>query len=172
MVLKKELSLNQPIFLTKIAFNSLLSNLLEIEEGINEIIDEFFYEPSKEAEGLKQLLNEYVKQLDGMMRNITTVETANNEFPYVVVGSKVMVEDVGSGVTYCYKLVSPLKNKIDSDEISFLSPMGKVLLLKKVNDSFIVEAPGGNYKYKVLAIKIFTGAKSSKLDFSHVKGER
>jgi transcription elongation factor GreA len=146
--------MNQPIFLTKTAFNLLLSNLLKVEEGTNEIIDGFFGKRSKETEELKQLLNEYVRLLDSVLPNITTVTTAANYFPYVVVGGEVIVEDAGSGETCCYKLVSPLKNNIGFHEISFLSPMGKALMLKKVNDRFIVEAPGGNYEYKVLSIRI------------------
>jgi transcription elongation factor GreA len=152
--------MDQPIFLTKAAFNSLLSNLLEIEEGINEIIDEFLRKPSKEAEELKRLLNGYVRRLDGMLPSITIDATAVNDFPNVIVGSEVIVEETASGETYCYKLVSPLKNSIGLHEISFLSPMGKALLLKNVNDSFIVEAPGGNYEYKVLSINITADSKS------------
>lgn len=164
--------MNQPIFLNKLAFNLLLSNLLEIEEGIEEIIADFFFEPSKEAEEIRRLIREYVRQLDGMIRNITILETAGDDFPCVVIDSEVKVEDVASGVIYCYKLVSPHKNKADSNEISFLSPMGKALLLKRVNDSFMVEAPGGNYEYKILAVRISTDAKSSKLNFSYVNGKR
>ena len=65
-----------------------------------------------------------------------------------------VVEEKGGGGTYSFKLVSPLRNKVDSNEISFLSPMGKAMLLKKVNQNFVVEAPGGNFEYKILDIKI------------------
>ncbi len=147
--------MNQPIYLNKPAFNLLLSNLLKIEEDANEIIADFFLEPSKEAEDIRRLLNEYISKLDSMIRNVTTIETAGDDFPYVVVGSEVTVEDFCSGMTYCYKLTSPHNNKIDYNDISFLSPMGKALLFKKVNEIFTVEAPGGIYKYKVLAIRIF-----------------
>ncbi|MGE5583059.1 MAG: GreA/GreB family elongation factor [Bacillota bacterium] len=162
--------MNQPIFLSKVAFNLLLSNLIEIEESIDEVIADFFLEPSKEARDVRELLNEYVKRIDGMLRNIVTVETAGNEFPCVVVGGEVMVEERNSGATYCYKIISPHKNTASYDEISFLSPMGRALLLKKVNDSFIVVAPGGNFEYKVLAVRIFTNAESSKWDLSYLEG--
>lgn len=164
--------MDQPIFINKLAFNLLLSNLLEIEEDIDGIIADFFFEPSKEAEDARRFLNEYVKRLDNMIRNITTVETAGDDFPYAIVGSEVTVKDLDSGLIYCYKLVSPCKNKIDSNDISFLSPMGKVLLLRKVHDIFTVEAPGGSYKYKVLAVRIFTGIKRSNSNFTYIEGER
>ncbi len=146
--------MNQSIFLTKEAFNALLANLVEIEEGISEIIDVFFREPSKEAEDLKRVLNDYVRWLDGTLNRVTIKANADNDFPNAVIGSEVVVADGSGSETYCYKLVSPLRNKIDSNEISFLSPMGKAMLLKKTNDEFVVEAPGGNFVYKILAVKI------------------
>jgi transcription elongation factor GreA len=154
MALRKESPMNQPICLTKAAFELLLSNLLEIEEGLDEIIDEFFSQSSKEAEVIKGLLNEYVRRLDKVIPGVIIDPDAANDFPYVVVGGEVIVEESDSGETYCYKLVSPHNNNIGFCEISFLSPMGKALLWKKTNDRFIVEAPGGNYEYKVLSIKI------------------
>lgn len=146
--------MNQPIILTQDAFNSLLANLVELEEGIGEIIDVFFREPSKDAEDLKKVLKDYMCWMDAMVKRVNVMATADNDFPYVVIGSEVIVEDSGGSGTYNYRLVSPLKNKVDSNEISFLSPMGRAMLLKRVNQSFVVEAPGGNFEYKILAVKI------------------
>lgn len=146
--------MNQPIALTQDAFDTLLANLVELEEGIGEIIDVFFREPSKEAENLKKVLKDYVRWMDAMVKRVNVVATADNDFPYVVIGSEVVVEENGGSGTYNYRLVSPLKNKVDFNEISFLSPMGKAMLLKSVNQTFVVEAPGGNFEYKILAVKI------------------
>lgn len=146
--------MNQPIFLTKTAFHSLLANLLEIEEGMETIFDEFFRKPSNETEELRQLLAKSVTKLDHSLPHIVTVSTGANEFPYVVVGSEATLEDVGNGERCCYKLISPLKKSADSQEISFLSPMGKALLLKTVNERFRVQAPGGEYEYQVVSIRI------------------
>lgn len=153
--------MNQPIFLTKDAFDSLLANLVELEEGISEIIDVFFREPSKEAEDLKRVLNDYVRWLDRTVKRVKIVTAAANDFPNAVIGSEVIVEDVGGSGTYSYKLVSPLRNKTEVNEISFLSPMGKAMLLKKVNDKFVVEAPGGNFDYKILAVRITPDSSDS-----------
>lgn len=146
--------MDQSIILTKDAFDSLLANLVELEEGIDEITDVFFREPSKETENLKRVLNEYIQWLDMTIKRVKIDGNADNDFPYAVVGSKVIVEDICSKEGYCYQLVSPLKNKVDSNEISFLSPMGKAMLLKKVNEIFVVEAPGGDYNYKIIEVKI------------------
>ncbi len=163
--------MNQPIFLTKSAFNYLLANLVELEEGISEIIDVFFREPSKEADELKRVLNDYVRWLDGTLKRVTIKATADNNFPNAVIGSEVVVAESGGSGTDCYKLVSPLRNKIGSNEISFLSPMGKAMLLKKVNDRFVVEAPGGTFDYQILAIKIIADSQEPGIDSINGKGK-
>jgi len=103
--------MNQPINLTQDAFNSLLANLVELEEGIDEIIDLFFRELSKETEELKRVLNEYIRWLDATVNRVIIDDHTDNDFPYAVVGSEVIVEDVGSKENYSYKLVSPLKKQ-------------------------------------------------------------
>ena len=148
--------MNQPICLTKNAFNSLLAHIVELEEGISEIIDLFFSEHSKESVEIKETLNNYLRWMDTTLKKISVTDDADDYFPFVVVGSEVTVEDSGNGDVFSYKLVSPLRNKINSNEISLLSPMGKAMLLRKVNDKFIVKAPGGDFEYKVLTVKITT----------------
>lgn len=162
--------MNQPIVLTNEAFNSLLANLVELEEGIGEIIDVFFREPSKEAEDLKKVLRDYVRWMDEMIKSVTIEATADNQFPYAIIGSEVIVEEKGGGGTYSFKLVSPLRNKVESNEISFLSPMGKAMLLKKINQNFVVEAPGGNFEYKIVDIKI--AEDSNCMDTASIIGDR
>jgi transcription elongation factor GreA len=161
----------QPVFLTKDAFDSLLAHLLEIEEGIFRIMDDFFPEPTKEADEVKRLLNDYIGQLSDTINNISTLETANNEFPYVVVGCEAVVEDTDNHKTYRYKIISPNKTKVDFNEISFLSPMGKALLMKKAGDHFVVEAPGGMFHYKVLSVKVTAGSKTARFSFQWMKGD-
>lgn len=161
----------QSVFLTQDAFDALLANLLEIEEGMFRIMEDFFPEPTKEADEVKRLLNDYVGKIGETITKVTVRETANNDFPYVIVGSEVVVEDIESHKTYQYKIISPNKTKISISEISFLSPMGKALLLKKAGDYFAVEAPGGVFSYKVLSVKIPAEQKTARLSFKWMKGD-
>ncbi len=148
----------QTVYLTKDAFTSVVSDLIEIEEGINQIND-FFPTQYKEADEIKQVLREYISQINDILRSIFVSETAGNDFPYVIIGSEVVIEDVTSLKTCRYKLVSPFQKKVKyGDEVSFLSPLGKALLLKQVDDNFFVKAPGGEFQYRVLSVKITTRA--------------
>ncbi|HEX3048001.1 MAG TPA: GreA/GreB family elongation factor [Bacillota bacterium] len=161
--------MNQSIFLTKYAFHSLVSNLLELEESISVILDEFCPGPSTEAEELKQILNDYLRRMDDTLRNISITETAKNEFPFVIVNSEVMIEETASLGVYRNKLISPLKDRVEVNEISFLSPMGKALLLKNVKDNIVVEMPGGDFHYKILSVRIIGDLKSSRFTSSLMK---
>lgn len=158
--------MNHPICLTKYAFHSIVSNLLEIEEGIQVILDEYFSEPSNEAEELKQTLHDYLRRMDDTLKNISIAETAKNDFPFVIINSEVMVEEIGSLGIYRYKLISPLKDRVNAQEISFLSPMGRALLLRKVHETTVVKSPGGDFHYKVLSVRIIGDSKS----FMHKSG--
>lgn len=160
-----------PVFLTQDAFDSLLANLLEIEEGKFQLINDFFPEPTREADEVKGLLNDYVQRLNDTITKISIIETANNAFPFVIVGSEAVVEELNSHKTYQYKIISPSKAKININEISFLSPMGKALLLKDVEDHFTVEAPGGLFRYKVLSVKVTANPKVSRFNFKWLKEE-
>lgn len=142
------------VFLTKNAFRMVIQNLLEIEEGINHL-DEYFQNQYQDINEVKQLLMEYISHCNNIIKNTTTVETANNDFPYVIIGSDVIIEDTQSLEKFNYRLISPfMKKQISTEEISFLSPVGKALLLKQIDDKCHVKAPGGNFTYKILSIKI------------------
>lgn len=167
---EREFVMEQPVFLTRDAFDSLLANLLEIEEGIPSILDGFCSGSSTEAREIKQILNDYLARLNDIIPSISTVETGDNLFPYVIVGCEVTVEDAESRKTHRYRLISPLESRIDIQQISFLSPLGKALLLKKIGERFTIETPGGNFTYKVLSIRLTAGSKPARFNFQWVKG--
>lgn len=157
--------MGQTITLSKQALDSLSACLSEIKERTDDILNGFLFRPVKEVDELKRILNDYVQRLEEMIPGITVSETAGDEFPYAIAGSEVVLEDTGCQETYCYRLISPLKEKIDLREISFLSPMGRALLFKKVNDRFTVKAPGGEFLYKVLSVKIVADPRGSLVDY-------
>ena len=146
----------QPVFLTDQAFKTLIANLVQFEEEFDQTMNDFFPGASKEAEDFKRFFNIYIDRLNNTIRSIHTIETANNDFPYVIIGSAVVVKDRKSFETYRYTIVPPLKNQVNQGDISYLSPMGKALLLKNVYDNIFVEAPGGKFEYNIVSVKIAT----------------
>lgn len=157
--------MRQPIVLSSKALDSLTAGLSEIKEGTDTILNGFLLRPLKEVDELKRVLEDYIQRLDGLILDIAVSETADDEFPYAIAGSEVVLEDTSCQATYCYRLISPLKEQIDLHEISFLSPMGRALLFKKVDDRFEVKAPGGEFVYKVLSLRIAADPECSSVDY-------
>ena len=76
--------------------------------------------------------------------------------PFVVIDSIVEVEDINSNEIERFKIVSPFftTNPLDGDFASYLSPIGKSLLLKKVGDHVLIETPMGNIEYEIKSIEL------------------
>lgn len=148
--------MEKEVVLSKDAFDMLVSGLLNMEEGKRMLFDDYFPNPSKEREEIAELTDKYLSQLEKTVSQTTVGELSSNEFPYVVVGCQVTIQAVDSSETYDYRIISPLSAKTDFRDVSYLSPMGKALLLKRVDDIVSVEAPGGVFNYRIVAIKLLT----------------
>ena len=52
-----------------------------------------------------------------------------------------------------FHVVDPLQGRVEENDVSYLSPVGRALLLKKVGDEIKVKTPGGTVHYKINAIE-------------------
>lgn len=140
------------IVLTKLAFEDLLKNLVDLEEGYKEIINEFYPNHSVERIYFIELLTEYIKELNGALKQVSFEEKSKNCFPFVIIGNKVEITDIDNGQTYKYHIVGPGERNIENDCISFLSPVGKSLLLREKGETISVGTPPGVYRYRIKSI--------------------
>ncbi|HHV35265.1 MAG TPA: GreA/GreB family elongation factor [Syntrophomonadaceae bacterium] len=138
---------------SKATFENLVKHLLDIEEGKNQLLNEYFPEPNEERRDFEKLFDDYVIKVDNLVRNASISEEEHDVFPFVTIGSRVEVEDAESNEPYKFRIVTPYESTIENGDISYLSPMGKSLLLKKAGEKTEVNAPGGTYCYKIKAIK-------------------
>jgi len=136
----------------KSAFENLVSHLVNLEDEKVQLIEDLFPETTREREQFAEFLDEYIAKVNFLIKNAVTSESENN-FPFVTIGSKVKIKDLESGETEELRLVNPIQTSIEDNSISYLSPVGKALILKKVNDIVEVTAPGGMFRYKIEAIE-------------------
>jgi Transcription elongation factor len=141
------------VTLSKATFENLLKHLVEIEEGKNEVIEQFFPGPSKERNEFEKLIKEYVKQINQLIEDVNPSQTADNKVPFVTIGCEVEVQDLINQEVFKYRIVSPFRSVKEGDA-SYLSPVGKSLLLKKVGDEIEINAPGGVFRYKIKSIQL------------------
>jgi transcription elongation factor GreA len=138
---------------SKATFENLVKHLLDIEEGKNQLLNEYFPEPTDERRDFEKLFDDYVMKVDNLVRNASISEEQHDMFPFVTIGSRVEVEDAESKESYEFRIVTPYESTVEKGDISYLSPVGKSLLLKKAGERTEVNAPGGTYCYKIKAIK-------------------
>ena len=135
-------------------FNNLRMHLAELEDVKYRLIDECFPEPSKERNEFEVFMAEYIKSLNHLLAKSGKAIAPESNLPFVVIGSEVEIQDLNDQEVYQHHIVNPLKNSIKPGDVSFLSPVGKSLLLKRVGDVIEVKAPGGVFKYRIKAIRL------------------
>jgi len=145
------------VVLSEPAFECLVKHLVEIEEGKNKLLDEFFPRPSKERDEFEILLENYIKQVDELIRKVKKSSKAGNKLPFVTIGSEVEIQNLSDKETHKYRIITPFRGSVKDGDISYLSPVGKSLLLRKVGDVIEVKAPGGIFHYKIKSIRLQCG---------------
>lgn len=139
--------------LSTITFENMIKHLVEVEEGKRKILDEYFPDKSSERIEIENLINNYIKHIDGLISQTEAHQADCIETPFVTIGSEVEVIDLSNQDAFTYRIVNPYTTSVRGGSVSFLSPVGKALLLKKVGDELEVKAPGGMFYYKINAIQ-------------------
>lgn len=139
--------------LTKNAFEKLIKEFTSIEEQKDSLINEYFPEPSIQRNDFKQLMKEYIHQVNNFIKNICISSSSKNTIPFVTIGSIVDLHDLEDDQSTKLRIVLPFQNEENYDA-SCLSPFGKVLLLKKIDDKVSVKTPGGIFRYKINCITL------------------
>lgn len=140
------------VYLTQKSFESLLTHLVNFEEQKDSILDEYFPHLNQERLEAARLIGKYNEKLAQIIRNIVTSDEADSTFPWVIIGSHVVIRDLASQEIFTYTISGPYQDISGWDSVSYLSPVGRALLLKKAGDMVTVQTPGGKYEYEILSI--------------------
>ena len=70
----------------------------------------------------------------------------------IAFGSKVFLEDLNTGKEVVYELVAPEEVDPKKGKISIASPIGRVLLNKKVGDEVVIHLPARKMEYEIKQI--------------------
>ena len=94
-----------------------------------------------------------IEQLEAMLKNIEVVDEDEVDTGVVGIGCKVIVYDYEYDEEIEYDIVGSSQEDIMNNKISDESPVGMALKGAKVGEEVLVEAPDGEFKYRVLDIK-------------------
>ncbi|MFA6808151.1 MAG: GreA/GreB family elongation factor [Eubacteriales bacterium] len=132
-----------------------LNNQLEyLKNNKRDIVDAKYRKPCKDREKLIEVIEKYIEMISKVINNSNNLTEESKGSPFVTVNSEVEVEDMDDNEICKFRIVDPNQNKIGNSQVSFLSPVGMALLMKKIGEEIDVQTPGGICRYRIKSVKI------------------
>jgi transcription elongation factor GreA len=78
----------------------------------------------------------------------------NAAIPFIIIGCSVVVNDADTGETVDYHIVNTNSFTLESNDVTFTSPIGKALLFKHVGDKVEFKVPVGKITYIIQSITL------------------
>lgn len=126
-----------------------IAEKIKVARGYGDLSENSEYD---EAKNEQAKIEARIVEIEAMLKNIEIIEDVKGKAKTVVIGVKVKVLDVEYGDESEYRVVGSTEADPRAGKISDESPVGKALLGKKLGDEVIVEAPGGEFKLKIVEI--------------------
>lgn len=142
------------VTLSLTVLDRLMEQLARIQDERDSLIDQLFPHICRERTDFEQQLDQYVQQINGLIETARKSDKADNTLPFVIVDCMVGVLDLSRQRPLKLQIVGPCPGNKASGCISCLSPMGKSLLLQKVDDEVPVKAPAGTFLYRIESIQL------------------
>lgn len=126
-----------------------IAEKIKVARGYGDLSENSEYD---EAKNEQAKLEARIVEIEAMLKNVEIIEDIKGKAKTVVIGVKVKVIDEEFDEEEEYRVVGSTEANSREGKISDESPMGKALLGKKIGDEVTVEAPGGEFKVKILEI--------------------
>lgn len=107
------------------------------------------YDAAKDAQGMLELR---INELEKTLMNARVISPELMDTSKVVLFTRVTIENMKTGKTMSYQLVSESEADLAQKRISASSPIGQGLLGKEVGDIAEVKTPAGTVSFKIVEI--------------------
>jgi transcription elongation factor GreA len=125
--------------------------MIEHARSLGDLSENAEYESAKHRQGL---IEGRIQELESKIARAEVIDPSNlPNKDRVMFGVRVTLEEVESGDTVTYRLVGPDESEPENGLISVISPIGRALLGKRVDDEVRVQTPGGVREFIVLKIE-------------------
>ncbi len=94
-----------------------------------------------------------IEEIEKILKNVEVIDEDDVDLEKISVGCCVHLMDMTENEEVVYNIVGSTEADIMNGKISNESPIGVALMGAKIGEVVTVEAPDGNYDYKVLDIK-------------------
>ena len=125
----------------------LVKQLLTLGEEKEHFLDTYFSVYGNERIQMSQFLTSYTQFLEKLL-----TKPGEQQDSAVLIGSTVEITYLEYQTTDVFTIVLPGEADPDEDKISFLSPVGKQLLMTALNDVVTVSTPSGAMRVQITAI--------------------
>ena len=126
-----------------------IAEKIKVARGYGDLSENSEYD---EAKNEQAKIEARIVEIEEMLKNVEIIEDVKGKAKTVMVGVKVKVLDEEYGDECEYRVVGSTEADPRDGKISDESPVGRALMGKKIVDEVIVEAPGGEFKLKVVCI--------------------
>ena len=126
-----------------------IAEKIKVARGYGDLSENSEYD---EAKNEQAKIEARIVEIEEMLKNVEIIEDVKGNAKTVMVGVKVKVLDEEYGDECEYRVVGSTEADPRDGKISDESPVGRALMGKKIGDEVIVEAPGGEFKLKVVGI--------------------
>jgi transcription elongation factor GreA len=144
--------MSKAVTMSAAAFEKLIKQVVYFAENKDSLLEEYFPSLSRESREFYQFITTYIAKVEELIKRVAVKDDSQGEIPFVVIDSQVSIKDLDSQDVYQYRVVNPSINGIDSNDISFLSPVGRALLLKNKGETVTVKTPAGEVQYLIQSI--------------------
>ncbi len=107
------------------------------------------YDAAKNAQGMLELR---INELEKVLANARLIDTSQLDPTVVTLLSTVEIENIKTGKTFTYTLVSEAESDLKAGKISGNSPIGQGLLGKKEGEIATVTTPAGKMEFKIIKL--------------------
>ena len=133
----------------------LAQQLSILEEEKILFLDTYFPMQGNERANMNLLLTDYIQTLKSILAQ------SKNDPAVVLIGSEVSLTYLDEQSQDTLTIVFPHETRPDQQQISFLSPIGKQLLMKRTGDVIDIEIPSGHLKVRIDHIQYTIPSPSS-----------
>ncbi|MDA2919489.1 transcription elongation factor GreA [Desulfobacterota bacterium AH_259_B03_O07] len=125
--------------------------LLEHARSLGDLSENAEYETAKDRQGFIEAKIQEFKSKIAMAEVIDPSKLPKKD--RVMFGVRVTLELIETGETVTYMLVGPDESEPENGLISVVSPIGRALLGKRIDDEARVQTPGGIREFVVVEIE-------------------
>ena len=126
-----------------------IAEKIKVARGYGDLSENSEYD---EAKNEQAKIEARIVEIESMLKNVEIISDVKGAAKTVVVGVTVKVYDEEYDEESVYRIVGSTEADPREGKISDESPVGKALMGKKTGDEVIVEAPGGEFKLKIVKI--------------------